>query len=148
MNWQKIKESIYYEDGSLRDIYILETNKDDWKKWVCFVNEHYHVLFSADGTETKHDKIPWTMIEGRLSGNHHSSCRASIYIDSIIINAFFFTEDQIENDITPSEITTLEAHKKLMNYMESVAALLNKPVRLTEENHPDQILVEVLPDRP
>lgn len=32
MNWTDLKNKIYYWDGSWRDIYVLQTNRDDWKK--------------------------------------------------------------------------------------------------------------------
>lgn len=145
LDWQKIKEEIYYWDGSLRDIYVVGTTKGDWKKWVDFVNENYRVSFTEYDTETVYDKIAWTIIEERFAGNYDLAYRASFDVGDIILNTFFFTEEQIENDITPSEITTLEAHEQLMNYMQAVASLLNKPVRLSNENHPEQILIEVLP---
>jgi len=34
MAWENIKQNIYYSDGSLRDIYILNSTRADWKKWV------------------------------------------------------------------------------------------------------------------
>ena len=146
-DWQKIKEEVYYQDGSLRDIYILGTTKDDWQKWVNFVNQYYRVSFSANDSEARYDNIPWAIIEDRFAGNYDFSCQASVYIEGIILNTFFFTEDQIENDITPSEISTHKSHEQLMHYMQAIASLLNKPVRLTDENHPEQLLIEVNPCR-
>ena len=40
IDWRELKNKIYYLDGSLRDIYIHGTTRDDWQKWVDFVNEN------------------------------------------------------------------------------------------------------------
>jgi hypothetical protein len=45
MNWKRLKEEVYFEDGSLRDIYIFDTSIEDWKKWVDLVNREYRVSF-------------------------------------------------------------------------------------------------------
>jgi len=43
MNWQTIKDKIYYGDGTLRDIYVLNISKEDWAKWIQFVNQNCRV---------------------------------------------------------------------------------------------------------
>jgi hypothetical protein len=43
-SWEKIKENIYFLDGSLRDIYKNETTENDWKKWIDYVNKNYKIL--------------------------------------------------------------------------------------------------------
>jgi hypothetical protein len=44
MNWPDLKSKIYYSDGSLRDIHVLQTNLSDWQKWVDYVNENYRIV--------------------------------------------------------------------------------------------------------
>lgn len=36
MNWTKLKEKIYYCDGSLRDIYVLHVNLEDNKSGLIW----------------------------------------------------------------------------------------------------------------
>ncbi len=44
MDFQKLKDKIYYSDGSLRDIYVHNTTKEDWQIWADFVNKNYNLV--------------------------------------------------------------------------------------------------------
>jgi hypothetical protein len=57
MEWKELKEKVYYLDGSLRDIYIHNTTKEDWKIWADFVNEHYRISHHFFETDTDENKI-------------------------------------------------------------------------------------------
>ena len=57
MEWQKINKSIYYKDGSLRDIYIHDTTVHDWNKWIDYVNENFKIKFHNKSNGTTSDKI-------------------------------------------------------------------------------------------
>lgn len=37
INWEELKGQVYYEDGSLRDIYVLSTTAEDWMKWTDWI---------------------------------------------------------------------------------------------------------------
>ena len=50
--WHELKEKIYFEDGSLRDIYAFDINLRDWEKWVAFVNQNFQVEFLDKETDT------------------------------------------------------------------------------------------------
>jgi hypothetical protein len=68
---------------------------------------------------------------------------ATVYIDNIQVNAHFFTDEEIENDITPNEINSMDDHNKLMDYMTRLSKVLNKTVVLTPENKSDFVLISV-----
>jgi hypothetical protein len=53
------------------------------------------------------------------------------------------TEEEIENDITPKEVNSLDDHNKLLEYMKGLSKVLNKQVILTPENQPNFILISV-----
>lgn len=143
MNWIELKKKIYYCDGSLRDIYILHTNLEDNKKWIDFANKRYTVKWFNGLTQNNEQKINVEVVEGYLKGKHHLSSSASIYIDKIQINNHFFVDNEIENDISPKDINSLEDHEKIINYMTDLSSLLNKPVILTPENEQETILLSV-----
>jgi hypothetical protein len=61
MEWSKIKETLYFEDGALRDIYVKGTTRDDWEKWANFVNQNYAISYrkrDVDAKELIDNKVP------------------------------------------------------------------------------------------
>lgn len=136
MTWEDLKKHIYHEDGSLRDIYIRNVTSEDWIRWVDFVNSSYTVDFEIGG-KPKGNKIDFSTVAAYWQHVDQECPSASIYLGNIIVKTYFFREDEIENDIAPREIKTVEDHKKLVAYLKSVSNLLGKPVELTEENYSD-----------
>jgi hypothetical protein len=143
LDWKSIKDKVYFLDGSLRDIYVLGTDRNDWSKWVDFVNTNYKISFHNYETEITHDKIDFSVILDFWNGNRDSASMATVFIDKIIIHVFFFDEEEIENDITPTEINSMEDHNKLIKYLVGLSKALNKPVVMTPENERETILIEV-----
>ena len=125
MNWTELKKEIYYCDGSLRDIYVLQTNLEDNEKWTDLINQ----------------------LRGYLKGEHDLCSSAHVYIDKIQINNHFFIDNEIENDISPKEINSIEDHEKILKYMKEISVLLDKPVILTPENEQEKILIRVTNDQ-
>ncbi len=143
MNWQALKDNIYYLDGSLRDIYILNTTKEDWKIWTDFVNRNYKTSFHNYETETTKDNIDFSTMLDYWNGERDSSGMATVYVDNIIVNAYFFDHQEIENDITPKEFNSIDDHERLIKYMTGVSKALNKRVVLTPENSKEIVLLSV-----
>ena len=143
MDWQELKDKVYYWDGSWRDIYIHDTTKEDWQIWADFVNTNFKTSFHIYETEVKENRVDLGKIFEYWNGVHEYCSTATIYVDNIQVNAHFFTEEEIENDITPNEINSIDDHNKLMDYMKSISKILNKPVMLTPENQADFVLISV-----
>ncbi len=144
-NWKFNKEEIYYEDGSLRDIYVFDTNKEDWRSWSKLVNERFEVEFYNGRTQELEDKINieevfnfWTDQTGFTDTN-----TATIKLGKVLIKCYFFIESEIENDIDPREVKTEENHKAIMEYLQQVSIILKKKVVVTSEMAEDDILLEV-----
>jgi hypothetical protein len=143
MNWTELKEKIYHWDGSWRDIYVLKTCRADWKKWVDFVNQNYRIEWFNGKTEKNENKIDFNTIEEFWNGDHDLCSTAKVFIDKIQINAHFFADSELENDIDPREFNSLEDHNKLTKYMSDLSVLLDKEVILTPENEHETILFKV-----
>lgn len=144
-NWETLKEDVYYEDGSLRDMYILETDKRDWESWSKLVNENFAVEFYDGLTQTYESRINidrvfefWNDSEKFTDSN-----KATIAIDNVLIKCYFFTTDEIENDIDPREVKTDTDHLNIVLYLKAVAKTLKKDVLLTCENLQDQVLLKI-----
>jgi hypothetical protein len=144
MNWEDIKEKIYYLDGSLRDIYVQDVTKADWKNWTDFVNTNYKTSFYTYETEIKKENIDLNKILEYWNGQIDNCATATVFTGNIKINAHFFTDLEIENDITPKEIISIDDHNILLEYMIGVSNELDKKVILTPENMPDVILISVM----
>lgn len=143
MDWQILKDKIYNWDGSYRDIYVHNTTKEDWQIWADFVNKNYKTSFHIYDKEEKKDKVDLTKIFDYWKGTQENCSTATVFVDNIQVNAHFFTEEEIENDITPNEINSIDDHNKLMNFMTNLSKVLNKTVVLTPENQAETVLISV-----
>jgi hypothetical protein len=143
MNWTELKEKIYYWDGSWRDIYVLQTSLDYNKKWTDYVNENYRIEWFNGLTQSDEKKVDFEVIKEYWNGNQDLCSTAKIFIDKIQINNHFFVDNEIENDIDPREINSIEDHERVIKYMTDLSNLLGKPVILTPENDQEIILMKV-----
>jgi hypothetical protein len=143
MNWTDLKNTIYYWDGSWRDIYVHGTNMTDWKKWTDYVNANYKVDWFNGKTNKNEARIDFSVIEEYWNGNHDFCSTAKVLMDTIQINAHFFVDKKLENDIDPREFNSIDDHNKLLKFMTDLSILLDKQVILTPENDPETILIKV-----
>lgn len=145
MEWQQLKRKIYHEDGSLRDLYVLHTSEEDWQKWVTLVNTAYRVEFFNGAANAVEKQIDFQLIAACWSDtwSNFDASSATIRIRDIRINCHFFGSDDIENDIQPKEIRSVDDHHAVLAYMQAVSVALGKPIRLTEENSRNAVLIEV-----
>ena len=146
MNWTELKEKIYYWDGSWRDLYILQTNLDDNLKWTNYVNENYRIEWFNGLTQADEKKIDYEVIKEFWNGNLDLCSTAKVFIDKIQINNHFFDNEEIENDIDPREINSIEDHEIVVKYMKDLALLLDKTIILTPENDKEIVLMKVSKD--
>ena len=88
--WEKLESTIYYCDGSFRDIYIFNTNETDWEKFVTHVNNTYTINWHNIYTNKEDSKIDYSVVREILRGNSEFVSTAGIFIDNLQINAHFF----------------------------------------------------------
>ena len=137
MIWEKIKTDIYYSDGSLRDIYVLDSTIEDWKKWIGFINENYQVkfeYFDNQGNKKIESKINFYEVS-KYWNNYENSISAEFLVREVLLKCYFFSIDEIENDFFPEEVKTIEQHNLIIEYLKSISKILNKEVILTPENY-------------
>ncbi len=146
MNWTELKDNVYYCDGSLRDIYVLDVSRHDWEKWVDHVNKNYRIEWFNGKTGTDESQIDFNSVKEVWTGNSDFHTTAKVFVDKIQVNAHFFIDTEIENDIAPAEITSIKEHEKLLKYMTDISTLLNKEVILTPQNMSEIVLVKVMKD--
>lgn len=134
LSWKSIKENIYYEDGSLRDIYILDASIDDWRNWISFVNQQYRVEFYNGQTQQTESEISKKVVFDYFEGKTDLISGATIWLDEISVQCHFFTDQEIENDINPKEIVSIETHNKVVKYLKEISVAVKKRAILTPEN--------------
>jgi len=143
MNWKDLKDKIYYRDGSWRDIYVLQTNHNDWEKWVDYVNSNYRVEWFNGKADRDQEKVDFNIVKEYWGGNADFCSTAKVFINNIQVNTHFFAEVEIENDIDPREFNSIEDHERLTKYMSDISALLGKEVILTPENEHETVLFKI-----
>ena len=144
MEWNQLRDNIYYVDGSLRDIYIQNTTKEDWILWANYVNNHYKISFFSASEDVSDDKINISKVFDYWNGEDDYCLSATIFLGNILVKIYFFSDAEIENNIKPNEINSIDDHLMVVDYMNRISILLGKKVILTPENYSpsDQILIE------
>jgi hypothetical protein len=143
-NWQEIKQNVYHEDGSLRDIYVNDTTLEDWRKWIDFVNQNYLVKVYSATAELNFIDFQHVKNYFKSDSDDTSGLTAVIFLKTDIeINCHFFWEGEIENDFQPGEIQTYEQHLAILKYLKDISRRLEKKVILTAESMKDIILIEI-----
>ena len=140
---ENIKESNLFWDGSWRDIYVQNTESEDWEKWINLVNEKYRINWHNGKTNQSEAKIKFDVIKEYWEGNGELCSTANIFLDEIQINAHFFDDTEIENDIDPREFKSMDDHNRLIEYLKSVSMACNKEVIVTLENSPEYVLMKI-----
>ena len=143
MDWKTLKSQIYFWDGSWRDIYVQNTESEDWEKWINLVNEKYRINWHNGKTNQSEAKIKFDVIKEYWEGNGELCSTANIFLDEIQINAHFFDDSEIENDIDPREFESMDDHNRLIEYLKSVSMACNKEVIVTLENSPEYVLMKI-----
>ena len=139
--WEELRTGVYEIDGSWRDIYVLGATREDWRQWMTYpfrwaAEDH------QDGQQL--DAIDVAYIERRWdAGADALTTLGSVFLEQVQLNCHFFADTQIENDIDPSEIRSLEDHHRLMAYLVALSRALNKEVIVTAESCPECVCIRV-----
>ncbi len=125
---------LWLVDGSLRDIYVLNTVADDWDALLTLAKAHPH--------EYRRDGVTQSL-PGRtyLFQDRDHSHLLSVLAGSVRINCHFFVPEEIELDIDPREITGPEEHLAVLQFIEGLAGATGKDAVVTPENTPDIMLL-------
>lgn len=144
MNWNLLKDKIYLWDGGWLDIYVHSTSANDWKIWTNYVNQNFKIDWYNGKAKRNESKIDFSVIQEYWSGNHDLCSSAKIFIDdNIQVNAHFFDDSEIENDIDPREFKSIDDHNKLIQFLKGLSLEFEKEVTVTPENSPEIVLIKV-----
>ncbi|TGE20912.1 hypothetical protein [Hymenobacter metallicola] len=145
-DWETLKRTVYSDDGSLRDIYVLDTTREDWNRWIAFVNARYPVRWEAEG---HNGGAPATAINADFiarrwdAGREQLTVLAAVFLGNVQANCHFFVETNIEQDLAPGEIRTPADHEQVLAYLIDLSTALSKEVILTEESAEEAVWFRV-----
>lgn len=136
----ELVHNVFYEDGSLRDIYVFDTTVKDWQCIMdYFISAHVTNTFYVDGEPHSIPKLSTDIFLDR-------QFMWSIEYEGILFNTHFFGVTEIEFDVNPSDVKTADKANHVVMFMTKLAQLTNKAVVLTPENCPESPLFKLNSD--
>lgn len=130
IDWEREKGA-FVPDGSLRDLYVLETTIDDWRAVVAhFESGPYGVRFTDP--HVPHPVAP--QIERLFAAE--SPPMMFVTVDGILLVCHFFAIECIELDLDPSDVSASNV-RALFELMVDLGELTGRVVVLTPENCPE-----------
>jgi hypothetical protein len=137
-----VLKDVFYQDGSLRDIYVRGTSADDWQKLITFLKfGKYKITYELDSVESP---LPTDFSDIQKYMGEEAQL-LSIYIEDVRLNCHFFWAEEIELDLLPNEVDTEEKAETILRFMMEVGRLLGKEVILTPENGQEYVMVRYDP---
>lgn len=126
ISWKEA-QSVWFVDGSLRDVYIKHTNIEDWQSFLDWIEpKHYRYEFNGEEQELPQAKDIFVNSDG--------AHLLKIQIGKINIHCYFFVEYEIELDIDPKEIKEEKDQEQVFRFIENLANHINKSAMITPEN--------------
>ena len=135
-------ETVFYPDGTLRDIYMFNTDIDDWQRLLEYLISEFEVKLYIDGNQEQYEQLTAKEI---FKSKKDRSIYISIDINNISICCHFFSIEEIELDVSPNGITDIEKANKLLTLLQNISNKLNKDVHITPENTPEESLFIIRP---
>ncbi|WP_371347574.1 hypothetical protein [Ancylobacter sp. IITR112] len=136
-DWSEVA-ALFEPDGALRDIYVLDAGPDGWQAVLDSLRSlDPPPLFDIDGEPAVMPK----RIEDVFAIWKRASPSLRWNAGEVAIHLHFFRSDDIEFDLDPADVCEPEDWQALARFMRGLAETAERPVILTPENKPDDILL-------
>lgn len=147
MNFKDIKQSAFFEDGSLRDINIASSMLEvSWVKLITFLEEEnikYTIGKKKYSFSEVIEKI-WYYFQNLEKWNTDIEyLTINIYIWNILMNGFFMLWKGDILDIDPGEIKQEEDFLIIVKFLRKLSIYLNEKLYISPENSPEIILYKI-----
>ena len=141
IEWSTVAED-FEPDGSLRDIYVHDTTRDDWQRVLEHLKAHHSPLrFMIDSVDA-----PLPANVGDIFAIHkRASPSLGFSIEGVVVVCHFFTADEIEFDIVPQDVRGPAQLAALQSFMAELGRVTSRVVSLTPENAPHMPILEFDP---
>lgn len=141
MNYDEVMNEVFFKDGSLRDIYVLDTEIQVWALIFDYLESNViNYRVTIDGVITKIRDITEL-----LRIKKEASIGITIEYSEIDICGHFYEGSIIEFDISPIQIDSEKKIDILMNFLKDLSQKLNKTIIITPEMTMEEVLVRVEP---
>jgi hypothetical protein len=142
-------DNIWFDDGSLRDVYFFQTTLADNQVILDYLHEqgaHFYGIHGPDETFCKLES-PFSPSLQEIFLQEYPIVEARMLVGNVVqVNNHFFISEEIEFDIDPRTVLTEEAHQVVLIFFVGLAHRLNKSFCLTYENLPEEVLLQYDPD--
>ena len=122
---------LWKSDGSLRDVYIVETSAREWAALLDLARSYPHEYREA-GEISDLPNID------RLFPGPDCPRQLHILVGPAEINCHFFVPQEIELDIDPRQVVDEAAHFGVLRFLERLASGTGRQISLTPENLPER----------
>jgi hypothetical protein len=142
MKWEEVRSAFKEDKGTLRDIYVLDTDIDDWQCFFDFLRSgDYLYQFDSNKGSVLPEKVE------DLSADWEGwSPFLKIEVGGLVLNCHCFTEeDEIEFWLDPIKVQSEREAESLFEFMRDIGQTLKKTVRLTPEAGRHFALIEYSP---
>ncbi|MHB0936335.1 MAG: hypothetical protein ACYDCO_17755 [Armatimonadota bacterium] len=143
-DWDKCK-AMFDVDGTLRDIYILNTTVDDWQKVLDALRACGYSLLPLQDGHAGGLPLDASAIFA-LHDQDQLGPSISVEDSGVTFNCHFFTKDEIEFDVDPREITSQTQFEVVLRFMQVISRATGKEAILTPENWQRYVMVRVADD--
>lgn len=137
MKHSEAKEHLY-QDGSLRDVYVLATNDKELGSFLDYVRP-----MVGDGDFLLGGEpllLPETYFEVIMRGQEMTAT-LSIPVGEGVVNCHFFDRSELELNFSPNDYQTEESWDALSSFLQGLADSMQREVLVTAEN--DQELIHI-----
>jgi hypothetical protein len=139
IDWQEARAAFEW-DGSLRDIYVVDTDRGDWEQLLAFLpgsSWPWEFTIGDEPAVLPADVAALLSDQGAASP-HQNSPSLRVDVAGVILHCHFFWPDEIEFDLDPRQVVSAEKLSALTDFMATIGRLLDRSVILTPENLPDR----------
>ncbi|MGG4207761.1 hypothetical protein ABEW60_26050 [Paenibacillus jamilae] len=133
----EILNKFFYKDGSLRDIYILDTTSMDWDKLLT--NFKFTIYKNGEIMDDEYIPSEQELLNGNL-------INVNLIYKGISFNGYYNNSDFIEFDLHPTAIDSIESLNKLLDFMKELTQETNKEIILTPESTIEEVYISVKPN--
>ncbi len=143
MKFAEAKKHLY-QDGSLRDVYVLTTTERELEAFFDYVRPIF-----VDGDFRLNGEpalLPATYIQTMMRGQE-AAATLSIPVGGGVVNCHFFDDNELELDFSPNDYQTEESWNALSSFLQGLADAMQREVLVTAENTQECVRIRYQPQQ-